>query len=89
MRYHIIALIVLFSSITVSVSAANGNWENQSSWNGISNGMSERQVVSILGKPTSAKDLGSMRTLFYRGDVAGSGFIFNTYIKAMMPYTNS
>ena len=75
MRHHIIAIFALFSCITVSAYATGGNWKNPSSWNGVSNGMSERQVISILGKPTSAENVGSFRTLFYRGDVAGSGFV--------------
>ena len=37
--------------------------------------MSERQVISILGQPTSVENiLGIYRTLFYRGEVPGSGF---------------
>ena len=75
MRSHILAIIAIASCIAVSVSAAEGNWKNPSSWDKVRDGMSESQVISILGEPTTTKDLGSMRTLFYRGKVEDSGFV--------------
>lgn len=50
-------------------------WQIPSNWSRIKNGMSESQVIAILGNPTSNKDLGPYRTLFYRGEVAGSGSV--------------
>lgn len=55
-------------------SAARG-WQVARNWAKIRNGMSERQVTDILGAPTSTEDLGPFRTLFYRGEVTGSGFV--------------
>ena len=52
-----------------------GGWKKPSNWARIRRGMSEKQVVSILGKPTSIKDTGPFRTLFYQADVSGSGFV--------------
>lgn len=38
--------------------------------------MSEAQVMSILGRPTSVEAMGGIfKTLFYRGEVAGSGSV--------------
>jgi hypothetical protein len=51
-------------------------WHSQAAWEKIKRGMSEPQVVAILGKPTSIDDIGAgHRKLFYRGEVAGSGFV--------------
>ncbi len=51
-------------------------WHSQAAWEGIKRGMSESQVVAILGKPTSIDDIGGgYRKLFYRGEVASSGFV--------------
>ena len=36
---------------------------------------SESQVVGILGKSTSVENVGPFRTLFYRGNVPGSGSV--------------
>ena len=50
-------------------------WHSETYWRRIKDGMSESQVIKILGKPTDVKDIGSFRTLFYRGEVRGSGFV--------------
>lgn len=50
-------------------------WHRAEAWRRLKDGMSERQVLSILGNPTSTKDLHPFRTLFYRGEVTGSGFV--------------
>ena len=57
------------------VGSTVGGWKKKSNWARIRDGMSGRQVISILGKPTSLKDTGSFRTLFYQGEVSGSGFV--------------
>jgi len=44
-------------------------WHNKAAWLSITKGMSEDQVVSRLGRPTSVEVLGSFKTLFYRGNV--------------------
>ena len=43
-------------------------WQLASSWNLIKKGMSEAQVVEILGPPTNAQGVTDMRTLFYQPD---------------------
>lgn len=57
------------------VYSTGSGWKEPSNWDRIRDGMSEKQVVSILGKPTSIEDSGVFRTLFYQGEVSGSGYI--------------
>lgn len=49
-----------------------GGWHSPASWGRLKDGMSQSQVVSILGQPTSIENIGPYRTLFYRGEVNGS-----------------
>jgi hypothetical protein len=51
-------------------------WKIPSTWSRIRDGMSQAQVVSILGKPTGIENsVTTYFTLFYRGPVPGSGFV--------------
>ncbi len=50
-------------------------WQVPGNWDRIKVGMSESQVTSILGPPTSAEQVAGLRTLFYRGEVSGSGLV--------------
>jgi hypothetical protein len=59
----------------VGVQALATPWKSPSVWERVKNGMSQEQVVALLGRPTSVENAGSFRTLFYRGDVVGSGFV--------------
>lgn len=57
--------------------AANQTWLNAANWKRLRNGMSELEVVSILGPPTQmrASDDKSTRTLFYALEIGNSGFL--------------
>jgi hypothetical protein len=50
-------------------------WRSPGSWVRLKVGMSESQVLAILGSPTSAKVLHEFKTIFYIGDVPGSGVV--------------
>lgn len=50
-------------------------WQNPLAWAQIRAGLSRAQVEEILGKPTSAEAVIDYQTLFYRGDVPGSGAV--------------
>lgn len=50
----------------------SGGWHNLTNWQRIKHGMSERQVISILGQSTSFTGLLPNRTIYYRGKVNGS-----------------
>lgn len=49
-------------------------WKAPSTWERVKDGMSQAQVIAILGQPTSVENT-HLRTLFYRGEVPGSGFV--------------
>ena len=53
-------------------SDTNDEWHNLTNWQSIKHGMSERQVISILGQSTSSIGLLPIRTIYYRGKVNGS-----------------
>ena len=77
---RILQLEKIVQSITqpqpiTSRQALSTPWHSETYWRRIKDGMSESQVIKILGKPTDVKELGSMRRLFYRGEVRGSGFV--------------
>jgi hypothetical protein len=48
-------------------------WHGSAPWERVTKGMSEADVVGILGEPTSADAIGTLKTLFYRGAVPGGG----------------
>ena len=56
-------------------SSQGSGWKVPSNWDRVQHGMSERQVISILGQPTSVEQFVGYRTLFYRGEVRSSGFV--------------
>ena len=78
---RILQLEKIVQSITqpqpiTSRQALSTPWHSETYWRRIKDGMSESQVIKILGKPTDVKeDVVSFRTLFYRGEVRGSGFV--------------
>ncbi len=59
-----------------SQSSSNfSGWQNPANWIRVKDGMFESQVVSILGQPTSVKNIRPYRTIFYWGEVGRSGFV--------------
>jgi hypothetical protein len=50
-------------------------WHAAKSWARVAKGLSETEVTEILGPPTSVEAVGSFKTLFYRGPVAGVGSV--------------
>ncbi len=53
-------------------------WKAPSSWNLIQAGMSEAQVVAILGPPTSVQSVQDSRTLFYQPDARSTSTLNGT-----------
>lgn len=61
---------------TVVSGLASDSWTTPATWRRLRSGMSERQVIAILGPPTSTETIGgSLRTLFYQGNVGRSGYV--------------
>jgi len=51
-------------------------WQVPGNWDRLKSGMSESQVISILGPPTNVdRTTGSIPVLFYKGEVPGSGVV--------------
>ena len=42
-------------------------WHSASAWERIQPGMTEAEVVAVLGTPTAAESIGALKSLFYRG----------------------
>lgn len=63
------------STATQRMLSAEQPWHDGSTWDRVRKGMSEAQVISILGRPTSVESVGGFKTLFYRGEVSGSGSV--------------
>lgn len=62
--------------LRLGTSAPSGvRWHTPGNWDQVRTGMLESQVISTLGTPTDVQQVGSLRTLFYRGEVPGSGFV--------------
>jgi hypothetical protein len=53
-------------------------WNTPAAWRRLKEGMSRAQVEAVLGRPTSAEPFGPNLTLFYSGQVAGSGSVTGT-----------
>jgi hypothetical protein len=59
-----------------SESLTPGDWKVPSNWDRVVLGMSLEQVTEILGRSTNQSlSVGSAVTLFYEGDVSGSGYV--------------
>jgi hypothetical protein len=55
----------------------NAPWKNLKNWDRLTPGMSEKQVLDILGYPTSARagENRTVKTLFYTKPVGNTGFL--------------
>lgn len=50
-------------------------WIDAGKWKRLRTGMSELEVVSLLGPPTSMRDVEGSRVLFYALEIGSSGFL--------------
>lgn len=50
-------------------------WLVAANWERVKPGMSELQVIELLGPPTSTRAAANSRTLFYAMDIGASGFL--------------
>jgi hypothetical protein len=58
------------------VQRTSNNWLSADNWKRVRAGMSELEVIDLLGPPTSLRgDANSGRTLFYAMEIGSSGFL--------------
>jgi hypothetical protein len=50
-------------------------WLNATNWDRVRNGMSELEVISLLGPPTSMRQEDQSRVLLYAMEIGSSGFL--------------
>jgi hypothetical protein len=60
-------------AIAKTIFKPSAPWQNPLAWAQIQKGLSRAQVEEILGAPTSVESVIDSQTLFYKGDVPGSG----------------
>lgn len=56
-------------------SATSTSWLVAPNWDRVQPGMSELQVIDLLGPPTSMRAAANSRTLFYAMEIGSSGFL--------------
>jgi hypothetical protein len=54
---------------------SSGAWIDAGKWKKLRTGMSELEVVSLLGAPTSMREADGARVLFYALEIGTSGFL--------------
>lgn len=62
-------------STTRPAPAASTDWVDADKWRKLKPGMSELEVVSALGAPTSMREVDGARVLFYAMELGSSGFL--------------
>jgi hypothetical protein len=51
------------------------SWVDAAKWRKLNSGMSELEVVTLLGPPTSMREVDGARVLFYAMEIGASGFL--------------
>ncbi len=62
-------------SASPAAATSSGTWLDASKWQRVHSGMSELEVISVLGPPTSMRNRDSERVLFYAMEIGASGFL--------------
>jgi hypothetical protein len=55
--------------------ATSTSWVDATKWRKLKTGMSELEVVALLGPPTSMREVDGARVLFYAMELGASGFL--------------
>jgi hypothetical protein len=55
--------------------ASSSAWLDAATWNRVRAGMSELEVIGVLGPPTSMRQEGDQRVLLYALETGSSGFV--------------
>lgn len=64
-------------SLPANAAPASGTeqWLDAARWRQVRNGMSELEVIGLLGPPTSMREDGNSRVLLYALEIGSSGFL--------------
>jgi hypothetical protein len=54
---------------------ASDRWVDARKWDALRTGMSELEVIGLLGAPTTMREEGGARLLFYALEIGSSGFL--------------
>lgn len=57
------------------VAGTSTSWVDATKWRKLGRGMSELDVVGLLGPPTSMREMDGARVLFYAMEIGASGFL--------------
>ena len=60
---------------SVAPSPGSDQWINAARWKQVRRGMSELEVIDLLGAPTSMRAEGDARVLLYAMEIGSSGFL--------------
>jgi hypothetical protein len=60
--------------------AASTAWIDAAKWRALKNGMSEFEVISALGPPTSMRQENGDRVLYYAMEIGSSGFLSGSVV---------
>lgn len=55
--------------------APSDDWLDAKKWRQVRSGMSELEVIGLLGRPTSMREVDGARVLFYAMEIGASGFL--------------
>lgn len=69
--------------IPAAASRASGGsdeWVSAAKWQRIRPGMSELEVIELLGRPTSMREENGARVLFYAMEIGSSGFLSGSVV---------
>jgi hypothetical protein len=62
-------------SASAAPKPSSDKWLVPAAWERLRTGMTEQQVLDVLGYPTTARGTGASKTLFYTVQVGASGFL--------------
>ena len=63
------------SAVTGAAPVSSDQWLDGKKWRQLSRGMSELEVIGMLGPPTSMRTQGNERVLLYAMEIGSSGFL--------------
>jgi len=63
------------ASVPAATASLSGTWLDAGKWRRLHAGMSELEVISLLGPPTTMREEAGVRSLFYALEIGSSGYL--------------